>query len=58
MFKGGMDPMKANEWLVELEIFKEKYVPKALQNAKCAEFEKLRQFGMMIAKTIRHRSQT
>ncbi|XP_057495647.1 uncharacterized protein LOC130780642 [Actinidia eriantha] len=29
-------------------IFKEKYVPRALQNAKCAEFEQLKQTGKII----------
>ncbi|GFY81487.1 hypothetical protein Acr_01g0012960 [Actinidia rufa] len=94
-FSGEMDPVKANEWLLEMEknfrllrcgeqqkveidsylltgaasrwwnlkgvrepgmnwarfkvIFKEKYVPRALQNAKCAEFEHLKQTGKPIA---------
>ncbi|GFY85279.1 hypothetical protein Acr_04g0000170 [Actinidia rufa] len=92
-FNGGMNPVKANEWLTEMEknfwllrcdevqkvdigsylligeadrwwnlkgvrepgmnwalfkvIFKEKYMPRALQNAKCAEFERLKQIGEM-----------
>ncbi|GFS41489.1 hypothetical protein Acr_00g0074640 [Actinidia rufa] len=66
-FSGQMDPVKANEWLLEMEknfrllrepgmnwarfkvIFREKYVPRALQNAKCAEFEHLKQTGKPIA---------
>ncbi|GFY85818.1 hypothetical protein Acr_04g0005560 [Actinidia rufa] len=94
-FSGEMDPVKANEWLLEMEknfrllrcgeqqkveigsylltgaasrwwnlkgirepsmnwarfkvIFREKYVPRALQNAKCAEFEHLKQTGKPIA---------
>ena len=94
-FSGEMDPVKANEWLIEMEknfrllrcgeqqkveigsylltgaasrwwnlkgvrepgmiwarfkvIFREKYVPRALQNAKCAEFEQLKQTGKTIA---------
>ncbi|XP_057502685.1 uncharacterized protein LOC130786392 [Actinidia eriantha] len=94
-FSGEMDPVKANEWLLEMEknfrllrcgeqqkveigsylltgaasrwwnlkgvrepgmnwarfkvIFREKYVPRALQNAKCAEFEQLKQTGKPIA---------
>ncbi|GFZ15864.1 hypothetical protein Acr_25g0002730 [Actinidia rufa] len=71
-FSGEMDPVKANEWLLEMGknfrwwnlkgvrepsmnwarfkvIFKEKYVPRALQNAKCAEFEHLKQIGKPIA---------
>ncbi|GFY87468.1 hypothetical protein Acr_05g0011070 [Actinidia rufa] len=93
-FSGEMDPVKANEWLLEMEknfrllrcgeqqkveigsylltgaasrwwnlkgvresgmnwarfkvIFKEKYMPRALQNAKCAEFEHLKQTGKPI----------
>ncbi|GFZ16761.1 hypothetical protein Acr_26g0000310 [Actinidia rufa] len=93
-FSGEMDPVKANEWLLEMEknfrllrcseqqkveigsylltsaasrwwnlkgvressmnwarfkvIFREKYVPRALQNAKCAEFEQLKQTGKTI----------
>ena len=31
-------------------IFKEKYVPRVLQNAKCAKFEQLKQTGMTIVK--------
>ncbi|GFY95397.1 hypothetical protein Acr_10g0007820 [Actinidia rufa] len=95
-FSGEMDPVKANEWLLEMEknfrllrcgeqqkveigsylltgaasrwwnlkgvrepsmnwarfkvIFREKYVPRALQNAKCVEFEHLKQTGKPIAK--------
>ncbi|GFS30298.1 hypothetical protein Acr_00g0011230 [Actinidia rufa] len=68
-FSGEMDPVKANEWLLEMEknfrllrcgeqqksgdrlipIDWEKYVPRALQNAKCAEFEHLKQTGKPIA---------
>ncbi|GFY98606.1 hypothetical protein Acr_13g0000070 [Actinidia rufa] len=94
-FSGEMDPVKANEWLLEMEknfrllrcgelqkveislylltgaasrwwnlkgvresgmnwarfkvIFREKYVPRALQNAKCAKFEHLKQTGKTIA---------
>ncbi|GFS30827.1 hypothetical protein Acr_00g0014390 [Actinidia rufa] len=94
-FSGEMDPVKANEWLLEMEknfrllrcgeqqkveigsylltgaasrwwnlkgvrepgmnwarfkvIFREKYVPRALQNAKCAEFKHLKQTGKPIA---------
>ena len=33
------------EWAQFKVIFKEKYVPKALQNAKCVEFEQLKQMG-------------
>ena len=92
-FNGGMNFIKANEWLTEMEkifwllrcdeiqkleigsylltgeadcwwnlkgvrgsgrnwarfkvIFKEKYMPRALQNAKCVEFERLKQTGGM-----------
>ncbi|XP_057468155.1 uncharacterized protein LOC130757418 [Actinidia eriantha] len=94
-FKGGMDPVKANDWLSEMEknfrllrcgerqkveigsylltgeasrwwnlkgvrepmmdwarfkvIFREKFVPRAVQNAKSAEFERLKQMGSTIA---------
>ncbi|GFS36993.1 hypothetical protein Acr_00g0049100 [Actinidia rufa] len=94
-FKGGMDPVKANDWLSEMEknfrllrcgerqkveigsylltgeanrwwnlkgvrepmmdwarfkvIFREKFVPRAVQNAKSAEFERLKQMGTTIA---------
>ncbi|GFZ21098.1 hypothetical protein Acr_29g0002600 [Actinidia rufa] len=67
-FSGEMDPVKANEWLLEMEknfrllmcgeqqksgdrlipVDWEKYVPRALQNAKCAEFEHLKQTGKTI----------
>ncbi|GFS37738.1 hypothetical protein Acr_00g0053720 [Actinidia rufa] len=48
-FSGEMDLVKANEWLLEMEKnFREKYVPRALQNAKCAEFEHLKQTGKPI----------
>ncbi|XP_057485851.1 uncharacterized protein LOC130772128 [Actinidia eriantha] len=93
-FKGGMDPFKANDWILEMEknfrllrcgeqqkveigsyllageasrwgnlkgvrepgmnwarfkvIFKEKFVPRAVQNAKCSEFEHLKQLGTTI----------
>ncbi|GFZ19448.1 hypothetical protein Acr_28g0001530 [Actinidia rufa] len=36
-------------WAQFKVIFKEKYVPRALQNAKCAEFEHLKQTGKTIA---------
>ena len=94
-FKGGMDPVKANDWILAMEknfrllrcgeqqkveigsyllageasrwwnlkgvrepgmnwarfkvIFREKYVPRAVQNAKCSEFEQLKQLGMTVA---------
>ncbi|GFY88930.1 hypothetical protein Acr_06g0008700 [Actinidia rufa] len=94
-FKGGMDPVKANDWILTMEknfrllrcgeqqkveigsyllageasrwwnlkgvreprmdwarfkvIFREKFVPRAVQNAKCSEFEHLKQLGMTIA---------
>ncbi|GFS44716.1 hypothetical protein Acr_00g0091660 [Actinidia rufa] len=94
-FKGGMDPVKANDWILAMEknfrllrcgeqqkveigsyllageasrwwnlkgvreprmdwarfkvIFREKFVPRAVQNAKCSEFEHLKQLGMTIA---------
>ncbi|XP_057469656.1 uncharacterized protein LOC130758731 [Actinidia eriantha] len=94
-FKGGMDPVKANDWILAMEknfrllrcgeqqkveigsyllageasrwwnlkgvreprmnwarfkvIFREKYVPRAIQNAKCLEFEHLKQSGTTIA---------
>ena len=91
-FQGGMDPIKANEWIAEieknfrllrctdaqkveigsyllvgeanrwwnlkslaepdmdwerfLEIFREKFMPRAMQNAKRMEFENLKQRGL------------
>ncbi|GFZ13525.1 hypothetical protein Acr_23g0019100 [Actinidia rufa] len=94
-FKGGMDPVKANDWILAMEknfrllrcgeqqkveigsyllageasrwwnlkgvreprmdwarfkvIFREKFVPRAVQNAKCSEFEHLKQLGTTIA---------
>ncbi|GFS35852.1 hypothetical protein Acr_00g0042510 [Actinidia rufa] len=94
-FKGGMDPVKANDWILVMEknfrllrcgeqqkveirsyllageasrwwnlkgvrepgmdwarfkvIFREKFVPRAVQNAKCSEFEHLKQLGTTIA---------
>ncbi|GFY99658.1 hypothetical protein Acr_13g0010580 [Actinidia rufa] len=94
-FKGGMDPVKANDWILAMEknfrllrcgeqqkveigsyllageasrwwnlkgvrepgmdwarfkvIFREKFVPRAVQNAKCSEFEHLKQMGTTIA---------
>ncbi|GFY91777.1 hypothetical protein Acr_08g0001730 [Actinidia rufa] len=94
-FKGGMDPVKANDWILAMEknfrllrcgeqqkveigsyllageasrwwnlkgvrepgmdwarfkvIFREKFVPRAMQNAKCSEFEHLKQLGTTIA---------
>ncbi|XP_057465698.1 uncharacterized protein LOC130755313 [Actinidia eriantha] len=37
------------DWARFKVIFREKYVPKALQNAKCAEFEQLKQMEKTIA---------
>ncbi|GFY85287.1 hypothetical protein Acr_04g0000250 [Actinidia rufa] len=94
-FKGGMDPVKANDWILAMEknfrllrcgeqqkveigsyllageasrwwnlkgvrepgmdwarfkvIFRDKFVPRALQNAKCSEFEHLKQLKTTIA---------
>ena len=94
-FKGGMDPIKANDWILAMEknfrllrcgeqqkveigsyllvgktsrwwnlkgvrepvmnwtqfkvIFREKYVPRVIQNTKCLEFEQLKQLEMTIA---------
>ncbi|GFY97147.1 hypothetical protein Acr_11g0014530 [Actinidia rufa] len=94
-FKGGMDPVKANDWILAMEknfrllrcgeqqkveigsyllageasrwwnlkgvrepgmdwarfkvIFREKFVTRAVQNAKCSEFEHLKQLGTTIA---------
>ncbi|GFZ18350.1 hypothetical protein Acr_27g0000890 [Actinidia rufa] len=94
-FKGGMDPVKANDWILAMEknfrllrcgeqqkveigsyllageasrwwnlkgvrepgmdwarfkvIFREKFVPRAVQNTKCSEFEHLKQLGTTIA---------
>ncbi|GFS46014.1 hypothetical protein Acr_00g0099590 [Actinidia rufa] len=93
-FKGGMDPVKANDWILAMEknfrllrcgeqqkveigsyllageasrwwnlkgvrelgmdwarfkvIFRENFMPRAVQNAKCSEFEHLKQLGTTI----------
>ncbi|XP_057492462.1 uncharacterized protein LOC130778074 [Actinidia eriantha] len=62
-FKGGMDPIKANDWILAMEKnfrllrcgeqqkveIGEKFVPRAVQNAKCSEFEHLKQLGTTVA---------
>ncbi|GFZ17079.1 hypothetical protein Acr_26g0003490 [Actinidia rufa] len=45
--KGVREP--GMNWARFKVIFREKYVPRALQNAKCAEFEHLKQTGKTIA---------
>ncbi|GFZ21694.1 hypothetical protein Acr_29g0008560 [Actinidia rufa] len=37
------------DWAQFKVIFREKYIPRALQNAKCAEFKQLKQIGKTVA---------
>ncbi|GFZ04224.1 hypothetical protein Acr_16g0008480 [Actinidia rufa] len=52
--KGVREP--GMDWARFKVIFREKFVPRAVQNAKCSEFEHLKQLGTTILQTMRGRS--